>query len=88
MQADWTPVLKSVLKQIKIRFIKEESEEEHKGPAVTTYKQVLDCFKDSIQIMLQKLKLEDREEIICSVKPNLKYFEQFKIDMGQLFEKI
>jgi hypothetical protein len=48
MQADWTPVLKSVLKQIKIRFIKEESEEEHKGPAVTTYKQVLDCFKDSI----------------------------------------
>jgi hypothetical protein len=33
---DWTPVLKSVLDQIKERFAQEELQEEHKGPAMTT----------------------------------------------------
>jgi hypothetical protein len=35
---DWTPVLKSVLDQIKERFAQEESQEEQKAPAKTTYK--------------------------------------------------
>ena len=38
VHGDWTPVLKSVLEQIKTRFAQEESEEEHKGPTVTNYK--------------------------------------------------
>jgi hypothetical protein len=38
LHGDWTPVLKSVLEQIKTRFALEESEEEHKGPTITTYK--------------------------------------------------
>ncbi len=38
VHSDWTPVLKSVLEQIKTRFTLAESEEEHKGPSITTYK--------------------------------------------------
>ena len=38
LHGDWTPVLKSVLEQIKTRFALEESKEEHKGPIITTYK--------------------------------------------------
>jgi hypothetical protein len=49
--SNWKPVLKSVLEQIKTRFAREESEEEHKGPTITTYKQAVTCFKDSIFII-------------------------------------
>ena len=38
LHGNWTPVLNSVLEQIKTRFAKEDSEEEQKGSAIRTYK--------------------------------------------------
>jgi len=38
VQGDWTPVINSVMDQIKTRFAKEDSEEEQKGSAIRTYK--------------------------------------------------
>jgi hypothetical protein len=38
VHGDWTPVLNSVMEQIKTRFAKEDSEEEQKGPVTRSYK--------------------------------------------------
>jgi hypothetical protein len=38
VHGDWTPVLIFVLEQIKLRFAKEDSEEEQKGHVARSYK--------------------------------------------------
>lgn len=73
-------MLNSVSKQIISRFFDfgGNEQEEHKG---RTYKQVVECFKDSIGIMLKHLHKKERNEILQKISNEPDFFEQFTSDM-------
>ena len=55
---EWTQVMDSVRDQIRDRFIKNQE------VSKKTYQEVVECFKDSILIILKSLKREEIVEII------------------------
>ena len=92
-EGNWQPFLSQLLEKISTRFGRHDNDqdEESKQEKSVLKETAIKCLIDSMSLMLEKLTITDRQDILDQLYGKLykseqfKYFEEFRTNVLKLF---